>query len=74
MTILAAHGENSEWLSILVFAALLGLIPAAIASNKGHGPFVGWWVLGAALFIVALPVALLIKPEGRALEGRRHRK
>ena len=40
---------------------VLGLIPAAIASNKGHN-FLGWWVFGALLFIVALPVALLIAP------------
>ena len=39
----------------------LGLIPASIAANKGHN-FVGWWVFGSLLFIVALPVALLIAP------------
>lgn len=40
---------------------LIGLIPAAIASNKGHN-FIGWWIFGSLLFIVALPVALLIAP------------
>lgn len=42
--------------------ALLGLIPAEIARRKGHA-FVAFWLVGAALFIVALPVALLIKPN-----------
>lgn len=46
----------------LVFAALLGFIPAAIAKSKGHDP-VGWWIFGALLFIVALPMAILLKPE-----------
>ena len=69
MTILAANGENTELVTIFVLAALLGLIPAAIASNKGHS-FATWWLFGAALFIVALPVALLIKPEARELERR----
>ena len=70
MTILAAHGEDTvAVVAILVFVALLGLIPATIASNKGHS-FAAWWLFGAALFIVALPVALLIKPEARELERR----
>jgi hypothetical protein len=70
MTILAAHGEDTAVIvTILVFAALLGLIPAAIASNKGYS-FAGWWLFGFAFFIVALVVALLIKPKGSALERR----
>ncbi len=35
---------------------LIGLIPAFIAGSKGHN-FLGWWIFGAMLFIVALPVA-----------------
>jgi hypothetical protein len=46
--------------TVLVVAALLGLIPASIASRKG-GSFVGWWFFGALLFIVALPAALMKK-------------
>jgi hypothetical protein len=68
MTILAAHG-NTELVTILVLCALLGLIPVAIASNQGQS-FAAWWLFGAALFIVALPVALLIKPDAGALERR----
>lgn len=46
--------------AIVVIAALLGLIPATIAERKGHG-FFFWWLAGAALFIVALPVTLLLE-------------
>ena len=41
-------------------AVLLGLIPAVIACKKGRS-FVGWWLYGALLFIVALPHALLAR-------------
>ncbi len=54
--------ENTDLVILLIFATLLGLIPAAIASKKGYS-FGLWWLFGAALFIVALPVAILIKPE-----------
>lgn len=37
----------------LVIAALLGLIPASIAKNKGHS-FGLWWCYGWMLFIVAI--------------------
>lgn len=46
----------------LLLAIGLGMIPAAIAGGKGHSAF-AWWIFGAALFIVALPCAILIKPE-----------
>jgi hypothetical protein len=44
----------------LLIAVFLGLIPAAIAANKGRS-FIGWWIYGALILIVALPHALLIK-------------
>jgi hypothetical protein len=47
---------------ILIAAVLIGLIPAAIAQKKGYS-FIGYWVFGALLFIVALPVTLLMKPN-----------
>jgi hypothetical protein len=49
-------------MEFLVLAILLGLIPAVIARRKGHD-FVLWWVLGAALLVVALPVAIIMKPD-----------
>jgi hypothetical protein len=58
---------SEEGMEVLVIAALIGLVPAAIAKNKGRS-FVLWWLFGAALFIVALPVALLIKPDAEAIE------
>ncbi|PFG10696.1 Ltp family lipoprotein [Marinobacter sp. LV10MA510-1] len=52
-------------MEVLVFAVLLGLIPAAIASKKGRS-FSTWWFFGALLFIVALPMALMMKSEDEA--------
>jgi cytochrome c-type biogenesis protein len=49
-------------LLILGTLAVLGLIPAYIASRKGR-QFFEWWLFGAALFPVALPVAWFLKPK-----------
>lgn len=49
-------------MELLIVAALLGLIPGAIASKKGRS-FGLWWFFGAMLFIVALPMAILMKPK-----------
>ena len=48
-------------------AIILGLIPAVIASEKGYSIRL-WWVFGAVLFPVALPMAFLLptKAEGAA--------
>lgn len=54
-------------MEILAFAALLGLIPAAIASSKGRSFFV-WWVYGALLFLIALIHAIVMKSESEKLE------
>jgi hypothetical protein len=59
--------KKGNAMEILIFAMLLGIIPAIIASNKGRSGFL-WWIYGAALFIVALPHALIIKPEGKIIE------
>ena len=45
---------------ILLLAILLGLIPAVIAEKKGRS-FIVWWLFGALLFIVALPLAILLE-------------
>jgi hypothetical protein len=42
--------------------SLLGLIPAAIAHKKGRA-FLDWWFFGAALFPVALPLAITLRPN-----------
>ncbi len=54
-------------MEVLVIAVVIGLIPAAIAQSKGHS-FILWWLFGAALFIVALPCALLLKKDEAAIE------
>lgn len=48
-------------LLILTTLALLGLIPAFIASRRGRS-FFDWWLFGMGLFPLALPMALMIKP------------
>ena len=65
-------------MEILLLALILGLIPAAIARAKGRS-FFGFWVYGTLLFIVALPHAILAKPNVRELEAQQladgaHRK
>jgi hypothetical protein len=55
-------------MEIVVVAVLIGLIPAAIAQGKGHS-FLAWWVFGAFLFIIALPLAILLKPNTATVEA-----
>lgn len=54
-------------MEFLIVCALIGLIPAAIAQGKGRS-FGLWWFYGAALFIIALPHALIMKPDQATLE------
>jgi hypothetical protein len=54
---------------ILLVAILIGLIPAVVARGKGRS-FGLWWFYGAALFIIALPHALLLKTNAQAIEQR----
>jgi tetratricopeptide (TPR) repeat protein len=56
-------------LTMLIIAALLGLIPAIIADRKGSS-FLFWWLFGTALFIIALPLAILLKPDIAEIERR----
>ena len=62
---------DSTVANFILPAIVLGLIPAWIAHARGltSGPettprpmnFFGWWIFGALLFIVALPVAIVSK-------------
>ena len=54
-------------MEIFFLAILIGLIPAMIAKGKGKS-FGVWWFYGAAIFIVALPHSLLMKPDKESLE------
>lgn len=56
-------------MEIFLIAILIGLIPASIARGKGRS-FVGWWIYGAAIFIIALPHSLLLKANRQAVEER----
>lgn len=56
-------------MEFILGAMLLGLIPAAIAHGKGYS-FGKWWLGGAAMFIVALPWAIVIKKNEEALARR----
>lgn len=47
-------------MTYLVIAAVLGCIPAMIASKKGHSAG-AWWIFGTLLFIIALPASFFIK-------------
>jgi hypothetical protein len=49
--------------AIFVIAPLIGLIPASIAKSKGRS-FLVWWLFGWALWIVALPAAIIVGPGG----------
>ncbi len=44
----------------LALAGLLGVIPGFMAYRKGHN-FVLWWVFGSALFIFAVPFAMVLE-------------
>jgi uncharacterized membrane protein YeiB len=49
---------------VFIIAILIGLMPAYIATEKQKGlSFVGWWIYGAMIFIVALPHSLLLSRD-----------
>ena len=54
-------------MEVFILAVLIGLIPAMIAKGKGRS-FGLWWIYGAAIFIIALPHSLLIKPNVVGIE------
>ncbi len=54
-------------MEVLILAAIIGVIPAMIAQNKGRD-FVLWWIYGAALFIIALPHSLIISKDIKSIE------
>lgn len=49
-------------------AIVIGLIPALIASSKGRS-FIGWWIYGTLIFIVAIIHSIIIKPDVKAVEA-----
>ncbi|RXI32351.1 hypothetical protein CP964_08160 [Arcobacter defluvii] len=59
-------------MEILIWGAILGLIPALIAQSKGHS-FILWWIYGAMLFIFALIHSLLISADKEELDRKKIR-
>lgn len=53
----------------IILPVLIGLIPAAIARSKGRS-FIGWWLYGALIFIVALPHSILAQSKLENIEAR----
>ncbi len=49
-------------MELILLAGVLGVIPAMIAQKKGYAAGL-WWLYGAALFVIALPHALLLEPK-----------
>jgi zinc-ribbon domain len=54
-------------MELLLIVIGIGLIPAVIADGKGRS-FGLWWFYGATLFLIALPHALVMKPNSQAIE------
>lgn len=52
----------------IISLAILGLLPAWLASKKGR-MFLDWWLFGWSLFPIALVAAVLIRPERDPNEG-----
>lgn len=56
-------------MEILIWGAILGLIPAMIAQSKGKS-FGLWWFYGAMLFIIALPHSLIMSADKKTIEKK----
>jgi hypothetical protein len=55
---------------VLIVAICLGVVAGMIAHSKGRS-FFGWWVYGTALAVVAIPHALIIRPNSKVVDARR---
>lgn len=67
----AVEGEIVAAIFILILWILLGAIPPKIAADRGiAGSSALWWIGGMLLFIFALPVALLMKPDPNLVEKK----
>ena len=54
-------------MEVFITAIFIGLIPAFVAQSKGKS-FLLWWLYGAAIFIVAMPHALIMRADQQTLE------
>ena len=53
---------NTSWPSLIFFCLIFGGITAYIAQKRNLGSPGGWFLFGALLFIVALPMVIFAKP------------
>ena len=60
-------------MEVLLMPIVIGVIPAMIAQSKGKS-FILWWVYGSLLFILALPHALIMKPDRKALDEQKEKE
>lgn len=60
-------------IEFIILWALLGLIPAVIAQNKGRS-FGLWWFYGAMIFIVALPHSIIMSANKDSIEMNEREK
>lgn len=52
-------------LEVLSIALVIGVIPGLIAQKKGES-FIKWWIFGAGMFVIALPMVIILKPKVEA--------
>lgn len=63
--------EAAQGLIWFIFAMLLGAVTAKIASDRGvPGSPIYWWIAGTFLFIIAIPLAIFMRPDPKILEAR----
>lgn len=56
-------------LIVFILSVCFGFITAKIASDRGvAGSPVAWWIAGTFMGIIALPMALLMKPDAKAVD------
>jgi hypothetical protein len=58
-----------NYLSVIVFGVIVGLVPAFIASSKGR-KFLPWWFYGTFLFLIALIHSLLLSEDQSVKDER----
>ena len=51
-------------MEFLLFMVIFGVVTGVVAHSRGREPVL-WGILGALMFIIALPVLLCIPPIGR---------
>ena len=69
-----AATQAAETSFMLSVAAVIGLIPAFIAGRTRPSHFLLWWLFGAMLFVVALPMSLISHYRSKHTCSHCHRR